>query len=267
MEKSKVTVPQLRSLKAKKKIVMVTAYDYPQAASADRAGVDVVLVGDSLGNVILGYDSTLPVTMDDMIHHTKAVRRGVEWALLTADMPYLSYHVSVAETVRNAGRFIQEAGAEAVKVEGGKKRIPAIRAILDAEIPVMGHLGLTPQSIHTLGGYKVQGRAAGQEEMLVEDALALEEAGVFAIVLECIPASVAERITRSLAISTIGIGAGSGCDGQVLVLHDLLGWSPGPRHTFVRAYADLSGEIHRALIRFKEDVEQERFPTAGEWFE
>jgi 3-methyl-2-oxobutanoate hydroxymethyltransferase len=266
MERSKVTVPHVVSLKAKKKIVMVTAYDYPQAQSADRAGVDIVLVGDSLGNVVLGYDSTLPVTMEDMLHHARAVRRGVQSAMLVADMPYLSYHGTPAEAVRNAGRFVQEAGAEAVKVEGGRKRLPVLQAMLDAEIPVMGHLGLTPQSIHVLGGYRIQGRTAEQETALVDEALALEQAGVFCIVLECIPGPLAGRITRALRIPTIGIGAGADCDGQVLVFHDLLGWSPGLKHKFVRTYADLAGEIHRALTQFKEDVEQKRFPSAGESF-
>ena len=266
MERSKVTVPHVVSLKCRKKIVMVTAYDFPQGASADRAGVDIVLVGDSLGNVVLGYPHTLPVTMEDMLHHARAVRRGVQDALLVADMPYLSYHLSTPEAVRNAGRFIQEAGASAVKVEGGKKRIPVIQAMLDAEIPVMGHLGLTPQSIHLLGGYKIQGRSAEQEEALVEEALALESAGIFSLVLECVTASLARRITKALEIPTIGIGAGPGCDGQVLVFHDLLGWSSGPKLKFVRTYADLSGEIHGALTRFKEDVEQNRFPSMEEAF-
>jgi 3-methyl-2-oxobutanoate hydroxymethyltransferase len=266
MERSKVTVPHVTTLKHRKKIVMMTAYDFPQAASADRAGVDIVLVGDSLGNVVLGRPDTTSVTMDDMLHHTRAVRRGVKDALLVADMPYLSYHITLSESVRNAGRFIQEAGAQAVKVEGGKKRLPVIQALLDAEIPVMGHLGLTPQSVHVLGGYKVQGRSAPQEEALLEDALALEQAGVFSLVLECVPAALAGRITKALQIPTIGIGAGPECDGQVLVFHDLLGWSAGPKHTFVRIYADLAGEIQKGLAQFKEDVERGRFPSPEESF-
>ena len=266
MERSKVTIPHVVSLKHRKKIVMVTAYDYPQAVAVDRAGADLVLVGDSLGNVVLGHPTTLPVTMEDMVHHARAVRRGVTDALLVVDMPYLSFHFTPVEAARNAGRLVKESGAEAVKLEGGSKRLEAIRAILDAEVPVMGHLGLTPQSVNAFGGYKVQGRRPGDGERLVEVALALERAGVFAIVLECVPAEAARAVTDALGIPTIGIGAGPACDGQVLVFHDLLGLSPGHRPKFVRRYLDLSGEIDGALGRFREDVEAGRFPSEEESF-
>jgi 3-methyl-2-oxobutanoate hydroxymethyltransferase len=266
MENSKVTVPGILARKSQQKLVMVTAYDYSQALLADGAGMDIVLVGDSLGNVVLGYPHTLPVTMEDMLHHTRAVRRGVARALLVADMPYLSCHFTPVEAARNAGRLVQEGGAEAVKVEGGARRLEAIQAILDAEIPVMGHLGLTPQSIHAFGGYRVQGRGPGESERLVEEARALEKAGVFALVLECVPAAAAEAVTRAAGIPTIGIGAGPSCDGQVLVFHDLLGLTPGPRPRFVRSYLDLRAEIGGALARFKEDVEAGRFPSSEESF-
>ncbi len=266
MENSKVTIPGILACKSQKKLVMVTAYDYPSALLADGAGLDLVLVGDSLGNVVLGHSSTLPVTLDDMVRHTQAVRRGVARALLVADMPYLSYHFTPVEAARNAGRLVQEGGAEAVKVEGGAKRVGAIRAILDAEIPVMGHLGLTPQSVHAVGGYRVQGRGPGEAERLAAEARALEEAGVFAIVLECVPAAVAEAVTRAVRVPTIGIGAGPACDGQVLVFHDLVGLTPGHRPRFVRRYLELADAIGGALGRFREDVESGRFPSAEESF-
>jgi 3-methyl-2-oxobutanoate hydroxymethyltransferase len=261
------TVPAFRARKGKgPPLVVLTAYDAATASAAEAGGVDAILVGDSLGMVVLGHDTTLEVTMDDMVHHTRAVRRGVSRSLLVADMPFLSYHYTPIEAARNAGRLVQEAGAEAVKLEGGSKRLEAIRAILDAEIPVMGHLGLTPQSVHAFGGYKVQGRLPGDAEWLAEEARALEAAGVFAIVLECIPAEAAAAVTRAVGVPTIGIGAGPACDGQVLVFHDLVGLTIGHRPKFVRRYLDLTQEIGGALGRFKEDVEAGRFPSAEESF-
>src|SRR5271169_4258307 len=226
----KITVPQLVQRKTlaagspnKKKITCLTAYDYPTARLVDEAGVDVVLVGDSLGMVVLGYESTLPVTLEEMLHHTKAVRRGVRRALVVADMPYGTYHGEINEALRNAMRFVKEAGAEAVKVEGGERRLELIAKLTEAEIPVMGHVGLTPQSVNALGGYRVQGKTAATAEQLIRDARAVEAAGAFAVVLEAVPRELAAHITRELRIPTIGIGAGPECDGQILVLHDMLG--------------------------------------------
>jgi 3-methyl-2-oxobutanoate hydroxymethyltransferase len=241
---------------------MLTAYDYPTARLVDEAGVDIVLVGDSVGNVILGYDSTIPVTMADMLHHTRAVSRGVRRALVVGDMPFLSYHLERTEAVRNAGRFLQEAGAQAVKLEGGRDVAETVRTIVAAGIPVMGHLGLTPQSVHQLGGYRVQGRDEAAARRLLEDAQILEEAGVFSLVLECIPLDLARQITARVGVPTIGIGAGPHCDGQVLVTHDLLGLYGDFKPKFVKRYADLHVEIARALRAFREDVENGRFPTA-----
>src|SRR5437763_15274047 len=219
----RITVPAVRAMKGVKRIGMITAYDYPSAKVADAARSDIILVGDSLGMVVLGYSDTLSVTVDDMLHHTRAAVRGTSHALVVGDMPYLSYHVSVEESVRNAGRFIQ-AGAHAVKIEGGKpSRIRVIEAVLDAEIPVMGHIGLTPQSVNAFGGFKVQGKAADDARRLLDEALALEQAGCFSLVLECVPSELAQFITERISIPTIGIGAGIHCDGQVLVYHDLLG--------------------------------------------
>lgn len=260
-ERKKVTV---RTLAAKKRrgepITMLTAYDYPTALAVDRAGIDVILVGDSLGMVVLGYENTLPVTMEDMLHHCKAVARGARYALLVGDMPFMSYQVSVEEAVRNAGRFLQEAGMDAVKLEGGRERVEIIRAIVQAGIPVMGHIGLTPQSVHQLGGFHAQGKTAEAARRLVEDALALEEAGVFALVLESVPDRLAALITERLSIPTIGIGAGPHCDGQVLVLHDLLGLFDRFTPRFVKQYAQLHAVIHEALLAYREDVVQRRFP-------
>src|SRR6266581_1508111 len=223
----KVTVPAIRSMKSQQRIGMLTAYDYPSAKIADAAGSDILLVGDSLGMVVLGYPDTLSVTMDDMLHHTRAVARGTTHALVVGDMPYLSYHVSVEESVRNAGEFIR-AGAQAVKIEGGKaQRIKTIEAILDAEIPVMGHIGLTPQSVNALGGFKLQGKNVDDAHRLVDEAQALDQTGCFAIVLECVPSELAAMITERVSIPTIGIGAGPACDEQVLVFNDLLGLYDG----------------------------------------
>src|SRR5512140_3553238 len=258
--RKKSTVPSIRAAKGERRIAMLTAYDYPSAKIVDRAGADIILVGDSLGMVVLGYDDTLSVTMADMLHHTRAAARGTEHALLIGDMPYLSYHISIEETVRNAGEFIR-AGAHGVKVEGGKpSRIKAIEAILDAEIPVMGHIGLTPQSVNAFGGFKLQGKAADDAMRLVQEAVALEQAGCFSIVLECVPAELAAFITEKISIPTIGIGAGPACDGQVLVYHDLLGLYDGHTPKFVRKYAELSESIGDAVRKYVEDVREGNFP-------
>ena len=258
--RKKVTVPAVRAMKSKSRIGMLTAYDYPSGKIADAAGADVILVGDSLGMVVLGYPDTLSVTVDDMLHHTRAVVRGAKTALIVGDMPYLSYHVSIEESVRNAGRFIQ-AGAHAVKVEGAKpSRIQTIAAILDAEIPVMGHIGLTPQSVNALGGFKLQGKNAEDARRLLDEAIALERAGCFALVLECVPTELAQLITEQLTIPTIGIGAGPSCDGQVLVFHDVLGIYDGHTPKFVRQYAHIAQEMQTALEAYLSDVREGRFP-------
>ena len=256
----RVTVPAIRAMKSQQRIGMLTAYDYPSAKAVDAAGADIILVGDSLGMVVLGYPDTLSVTVDDMIHHTRAVARGVSRALIVGDMPYLSYHVSAEETVQNAGRFIQ-VGAQAVKIEGGKpSRIKTIEALIDAEIPVMGHIGLTPQSVNALGGFKVQGKGTEEARRLIEEAIALEGAGCFSIVLECVPTELASFITERLSIPTIGIGAGPACDGQVLVFHDVLGLYDGMKPKFVRRYAELGEEMQKALTAFLDDIRAGRFP-------
>ena len=262
---SKITVPLLRARKgAGPAIVALTAYDFPTAAALDRAGVDVILVGDSVGMVLLGHDTTLPVDMDTMVHHTAAVARARPRALLVADMPFLSCSVSREESIRNAGRLVREAGAEAVKVEGAGARLEAIRGIVEADIPVMGHLGLTPQAYHRMGGYRVQGRGEEALQRLRSDLAALEDAGVFSVVLEGIPADVAGILTESCRIPTIGIGAGPRCDGQILVTHDILGLSPGPAPRFVRRYADLSARMVEAVTAFAADVTAGRFPGREE---
>jgi 3-methyl-2-oxobutanoate hydroxymethyltransferase len=242
-------------------ISVLTAYDYPTAAALDQAGIDAILVGDSLAMVVLGYDTTLPVTMDEMIHHSRAVARGARSAMLIGDMPFMSYQVSTGDAVRNAGRFLQEGGMDAVKLEGGRERIEAVRAIVDAGIPVMGHLGLTPQAVHQLGGFRPQGRTADAGLKLYEDAMLLEEAGCFALVLESIPARLAEYISRRLAIPTIGIGAGAGCDGQVLVTHDLLGLFDRFTPKFVKKYADLHAVMQQAFDQYISEVNAREFPA------
>ncbi len=259
----KVTIETIQEKKQRREpITCLTAYDYAAARLVDEAGVDMVLVGDSLAMVMLGYENTLPVTMEEMLHHTRAARRGVKRALLIADMPYASFHISKKEALRNAARFVKEAGAEAVKVEGGEKRVELVKRLLDAEIPVMGHIGLTPQSIHAMGGYKVQGKAKDQAEILLNDAEELENAGAFAIVLECVPAELAKRITETISIPTIGIGAGPHCDGQVLVINDMLGLDTGiPRPRFVQRYADLNGVISSAVAAYIKDVEDGDYPA------
>ena len=258
---ARITTAAIREKKLnREKISMLTAYDYSMAAMVDEAGIDMILVGDSLGMVYLGYENTLAVTMDDMIHHTKAVVRGSKQAMVVGDMPFLSYHVSVKEAVRNAGRFVQEAGAQAIKLEGGEERLPVVRAILDAQIPVMGHIGLTPQSVNQFGGFKVQGKDLETAQKLIRDAKLLEEAGVFAIVLEGVPTKLAERITAEVNVPTIGIGAGHHCDGQVLVINDMLGMFKGHIPKFVKKFANLEPLIIEALKDYKKEVEEGTFP-------
>ena len=261
--RKKITTSAFRQKKERgEPITMLTAYDYPTALAEDEAGVDSILVGDSLAMVVLGYQNTLPVTMDEMLHHARAVARGAKYALLIGDMPFMSYQVSTQEAVRNAGRFLQEGGMEAVKLEGGRERLDAIRAIVGAGIPVMGHLGLTPQSVNQLGGFRPQGKSAPAAKRLLEDALMLEEAGCFGLVLESVPARLAQLISQRISIPTIGIGAGVGCDGQVLVTHDLLGLFDRFTPRFVKKYANLSGEMHRAFADYISDVQQRQFPSA-----
>lgn len=261
----KITTTTLFEKKQRREaITALTAYDYATARVVDEAGIDVILVGDSLAQVVLGYDNTLPVSMEEMLHHTRAVRRGVRRALLVADMPYASYQVDAGDALRNAARFLKEAGAEAVKVEGGTKRVELISRLIDAEIPVMGHIGLTPQSVHAMGGYKVQGKTLKAVEQLMKDAVALDEAGVFSIVLEGIPREVAAMITAEVSTPTIGIGAGPDCDGQILVLHDLIGLSFTPAAKFVRKYADVHEVIQSAVGAYKADVQNGGYPADSE---
>ncbi len=261
-ERKKVTIRLIQAMKTRHEpISMLTAYDYPTALVMDQAGMDMILVGDSLGMVMLGYDSTLPVTMDEMIHHSKAVARGAKYALLVGDMPFMSYQASTGEAVKNAGRFLQEAGMNAVKLEGGRERADTIRLIVAAGIPVMGHLGLTPQSIQQLGGYRPQGRDAGAAYKLLENALVLQEAGCFSLVLESIPGRLAELVSQRLVIPTIGIGAGVGCDGQVLVTHDLLGIFERFTPKFVKKYANFSAEMRKAFDDYKSEVKAKAFPA------
>jgi 3-methyl-2-oxobutanoate hydroxymethyltransferase len=266
----KITVPGLLERKTlsgnspHKKITCLTAYDYPTARLLDEAGVDVLLVGDSLGMVVLGHDSTLPVTIEDMLRHTAAVRRATQRALVVADMPYGSYHTDNAESLRNAVRFLKEAGAEAVKIEGGERRLELIVRLTEAEIPVMAHVGLTPQSVNALGGYRVQGKTADAAEQLLRDARAVEAAGAFAVVLEAVPRELAAQITRELRIPTIGIGAGPDCDGQILVLHDMLGLNFGHTAKFTRQYAEVGEMITRAVQEYCADVREGTFPSDAE---
>ncbi len=261
--RKKVTTRTFRQKKQRgEPITMLTAYDFMTARAVDQAGVDCILVGDSLGMVVLGYPNTLPVTMEDMLHHCKAVARGASTALLVGDMPFMSYQVSTAEAVRNAGRFLQEAGMEAVKLEGGRERADAVRQIVAAGIPVMGHIGLTPQSISQFGGFVPQGKTAAAARRLLEDAQILQEAGCFSIVLESVPAQLAELISQQLDVATIGIGAGVGCDGQVLVIHDLLGLFDRFTPKFVKQYRALHGDIVAALAEYKAEVEARAFPAA-----
>jgi len=280
---SKVTVPSIKAHKGGERIAAVTAYDYPTAVLVDASGIDLVLVGDSIGNTILGYESTIPVELEEMLAATRAVRRGIRRALLVGDMPFGSYHCDSAQAVSAAVKFLK-AGAEAVKVEGGKRRVGLVRKLVENEIPVMGHIGLTPQSLHAMGGYRVQGRSSDDADALVSDALSLEGAGVFSIVLEAIPADLGALITAQVGIPTIGIGAGGECDGQILVLADLLGLTvpppsrlartgetapqadsmAPPKPRFVREYLDLRGSILGALSRYADDVRRGRFPSEKE---
>jgi 3-methyl-2-oxobutanoate hydroxymethyltransferase len=268
----KVTVPDILARKShpanftERKIVSLTAYDTPTARIVDEAGADVILVGDSLAMVVLGYETTLPVTLDEMLHHARAVRRGVKRALLVADMPFGSYHVDIADSLRNAVRFVKEAGAEAVKVEGGERRMELIARLVEAEIPVMGHIGLTPQSFHAFGGFRVQGKSLEAAEQLFRDARAVEAAGAFSIVLESMPRELAAQITRELRIPTIGIGAGPDCDGQILVLHDMIGLGGDHTPKFARRYANVAESISRAVGEYARDVREGSFPADAESF-
>ncbi len=259
---NKITTSVVQRMKTDgEKISMLTAYDYSTAAVMDEAGVDMILVGDSLGMAVLGYDSTLPVTMEDMLHHTKPVSRAAKRAMVIGDMPFMSYQISVEEAVRNAGRFMKEAGAHGVKLEGGREVAEAVMKITSSGIPLMGHLGLTPQSVHQLGGYKVQGKDDKTAKKMMEDAKILEEAGAFSIVLECVPAPLAEKISKSLTIPTIGIGAGVGCDGQVLVVNDMLGMFEKFTPKFVKKYAKLNIDMRAAIEEYIGEVKDRKFPN------
>jgi len=268
MSKKSVTTTSLSQKKETgDKITVLTAYDYPTASLIDEAGIDVILVGDSLGMVVLGYEDTLAVTLDDMIHHTKAVVRGAKNALVVTDMPFMAYKVAdISQTVKNAGRIVKESGAQAVKLEGGREIVSEVEAIIKAGIPVMGHLGLTPQAVNQFGGFKVQGKTGAAAKKLIADAKALEEAGVFSIVLECIPAELAKKVTETISVPTIGIGAGKECDGQVLVTQDMLGIFADFTPKFVRKYANFKEEIVTAFKEYKEDVKAGEFPTIEESF-
>jgi 3-methyl-2-oxobutanoate hydroxymethyltransferase len=261
----KVNAPSLKASKQRgERLVCLTAYDFPTARIVDEAGIDIILVGDSLGNVVLGYGNTVPVTLDEILIHLKAVRRAVQRALLVADMPYGSFHTGADDAVRNALRLVKEGGAEAIKLEGGHKRVQLVKRLVDEEIAVMGHIGLTPQSINKLGAYRVQGKTAVTARQLLDDARALEDAGAFAIVLEVVPREIASLITESISIPTIGIGAGAGCDIQVLVLHDMLGLSFGKLARFVRPYANLHEVITEAVTRYADDVRSGTYPSNAE---
>jgi 3-methyl-2-oxobutanoate hydroxymethyltransferase len=262
--KDKVTATLFQRLKSQEKIAVLTAYDYLMAQLLDETGIDAVLVGDSVGMVFSGYQTTLSVTMDEMIYHTKAVRRGVKRALLIGDMPFLSYQASPGDAVANAGRFLQEAGAEAVKIEGGREMVETIGKLTEVGIPVMGHLGLTPQSIHQFGGYRIRGKSQEEAQRLIQDAHAIEEAGCFSVVLEKIPSDLAREVTQQLKIPTIGIGAGPHCDGQVLVVHDMLGLFERFKPKFVRRYARLAEEMRLAFRAYIQDVKRGKFPSEGE---
>ena len=262
----KVTISQIRDRKGGPKLTMVTAYDYPSARIADEAGVDIILVGDSAANVVHGHETTLDIDLETMVVHTAAVARAKPRAFVIGDLPWLSYHVSVEDTIRNAGHLVREGGAEAVKLEGGRKRIPMVSALVETEIPVMGHIGLTPQSVHAMGGYRVQGKMVEEARDLIADAHALEEAGIFALLLEGVPSLVADIITKEVSIPTIGIGAGAGTDGQVLVFHDVLGLTFGRQPKFVRRFADLHTEAVKGIAAFRSAVESGGFPNDSETY-
>ncbi|MFH1241030.1 MAG: 3-methyl-2-oxobutanoate hydroxymethyltransferase [Pseudomonadota bacterium] len=261
MGEKKITIADLREKKVKgKKITMMTAYDYPTASLVEQAGIDTILVGDSLGMVVLGYESTVPVTMEDMLHHCRAVTRGAKRSFVIGDMPFMSYQVSVEKAVENAGRFLKEAGCDSVKLEGGSEVCRVVKAIVDAGIPVCAHIGLTPQTATKLSGFKVQGKDAESARVLIKSAKDLETAGVFMIVMECIPDLVAAKITKELRVPTIGIGAGKDCDGQVLVYHDLVGLFERFTPKFVKQYVNLGPQIKEALVQYREEVEKGTFP-------
>lgn len=264
--KTKWTAERIRALKGNSKVVCLTAYDFTTARHLDAAGIHLALVGDSLANTLLGYSTTLPVTMEQMLHHTAAVARGVSSAMVVADMPFMSYQVSTEQALTNAGRFLKEAGADGVKVEGGAFRADMVSRLVENGIPVLGHIGLTPQSIRQFGGYKVQGRKVSEAERLLADAQALEAAGVFAIVVECVPNALGDAITRAVQVPTIGIGAGPACDGQVLVSHDVLGLSGGAVPRFVKPYAALGEQMVAAFEAYKKDVENGSFPAPGQGY-
>ena len=257
---SKWTAGKIKALKSRDKFACLTAYDYTSARLMDEAGIPLLLVGDSLAMTVLGYPNTLPVTMEAMLHHTAAVARGVKNAMVVADMPFMSYQTSISQAIENAGRFVKEAGADAVKIEGGAFRAPTVKALIENGIPVLGHIGLTPQSIHAMGGYKVQGKKPAEAQTLLHDARALAEAGVFAMVLECMPPALGQEITRAVSVPTIGIGAGPDCDGQILVTHDLLGLFGEFTPKFVKRYANLGAEMQKAFKAYKADVEKGTFP-------
>ena len=263
----RITIDQIKAMKAKgEKIAMLTAYDYSTAKVVDEVGIPLILVGDSLGMVVLGYESTIPVTMDEMLHHTKAVVRGTKRALVIGDMPFMTYHTSISDAQRNAARFIQEGGAQAIKLEGGVTVVEKVRSIVNCGIPVMGHIGLTPQSIHQLGGYKIQGKTPESAAKMLKDAQALEEAGAFAVLMETVPTPLATLITRKLSVPTIGIGAGIGCDGQVQIINDILGWYTDfvPKHT--KQYIKLADIMSNALGQYYSEVKDGRFPTEEQSF-
>jgi 3-methyl-2-oxobutanoate hydroxymethyltransferase len=263
----RISITDLKAMKARgEKIVMFTVYDYPSACLVDKAGVDIAFIGDTLGMVVLGYDTTIPVTMEEMLHHTRAVARGTKRAHVLADLPFMSYQVSPEEALRNAGRLLKEGGAQSVKLEGGIQVADTVRRIVDAGIPVMGHLGLTPQSVNQLGGYKIQGKTPKAAVKLINDAAALEQAGAYAIVLECVPVHLARAITERVSIPTIGIGAGVHCDGQVQVFHDLLGLYQEFRPKHSKRYANIGDTIREAVHSYSEDVRAGRFPTDAESF-
>ena len=267
MERKPITTSTIRQMKVEgRPSTMITAYDYAMARNVDEAGIDMILVGDSVGNVMLGYSSTIPVTMDAMIHHTQAVVRGTKYALVVGDMPFMSYQLSEAEGLMNAGRFLKEGGCAAIKLEGGSEVCPLVKKMVTAGIPVMGHIGLTPQSVNQFGGFKVQGKDVAAAQKLLDDAKALEAAGAFSIVLECVPAALAAKVSEVISIPTIGIGAGNGCDGQVLVCNDLLGVSNGFTPKFVKKYRDLHQEIVGAVSEYISDVRDRSFPAPEHTF-
>ena len=267
MERKPVTTRTIRQMKEEgKPITMITAYDYAMARNVDEAGVDMILVGDSLGNVMLGYSSTIPVTMDAMIHHTQAVMRGTKTALVVGDMPFMSYQASESEALTNAGRFLKEGGCAAIKLEGGSEICPIVKKMVTAGIPVMGHIGLTPQSVNQFGGFKVQGKDVAAAQKLLDDAKALEAAGAFSVVLECVPAALAAKVSEILTIPTIGFGAGNCCDGQVIVCNDMLGFSNGFTPKFVKKYRDLHTEIVGAVSEYISDVRDRSFPAPEHTF-